>query len=39
MEGNEARAALALEAHIRATPELLIKTIKNGINVFQQNQN
>ena len=39
MEGNEARAALALEAHIRATPELLLKTIKNGINVFQQNHN
>jgi DNA-binding GntR family transcriptional regulator len=33
-EGNEARAALALEAHIRATPELIIKTIQNGINVF-----
>ena len=36
MEGNEARASLALEAHIRATPELLIKCVQNGINVFHQ---
>jgi DNA-binding GntR family transcriptional regulator len=39
MEGNEARASLALEAHIRATPELLIKSVQNGINVFHQKQN
>jgi hypothetical protein len=39
MEGNEARAALALESHIRATPELIIKTVQNGVNVFHQKQN
>lgn len=32
--GQDARAALALEAHIRATPELLAQSVKNGINVF-----
>lgn len=32
--GQDARAALALEAHIRATPELLAQTVKNGIDVF-----
>ena len=32
--GQDARAALALEAHIRATPELLAQSVKNGIDVF-----
>lgn len=33
--GQDARAALALEAHIRATPELLMRTIRDGRNLFQ----
>jgi DNA-binding GntR family transcriptional regulator len=33
--GQDARAALALESHIRATPELLALTIQSGNNVFQ----
>lgn len=37
MEGQDARAALALESHIRATPELIIRTIQNGVNVFRKN--
>jgi len=32
--GHDARAALALEAHIRATPELLAQSVKNGVDVF-----
>ncbi len=35
MEGQDARAALALESHIRATPELIIRSAQNGINVFR----
>ena len=34
MAGNEARAALALEAHVRATPDLLIRAWRNGHKVF-----
>lgn len=30
MAGQEARAALALEAHIRATPDLLIRALREG---------
>ncbi len=33
--GQDARAALALEAHIRATPEMIINAIRNGHNIFQ----
>lgn len=36
MAGNEARAALALEAHIRATPELLIRAMRAGHVLFGQ---
>ncbi len=36
MAGQDARAALALESHIRATPELIIQTIENGTDVFRQ---
>ncbi len=31
LAGNELRAALALEAHIRTTPELVIRAIKSGL--------
>lgn len=34
MDGQEARAALALEAHIRATPDLLLRALRNGTRVF-----
>ncbi len=34
MEAQDARAALALESHIRATPELIMRSIQNGVNVF-----
>lgn len=34
IDGHDARAALALEAHIRATPELLMRTIRDGRNLF-----
>ena len=34
--GQDARAALALESHIRATPELIALTIQNGHNLFQK---
>ncbi len=34
LNGNELRAALALEAHIRATPDLLQRSIHNGVSVF-----
>lgn len=30
MQGNETRAALALEAHIRATPDLLLRAMSTG---------
>lgn len=30
MQGNEARAALALEAHIRATPDLILRAMASG---------
>lgn len=36
MEGKDARASLALAAHIRATPELIISTIQSGVDVFKQ---
>lgn len=36
MEGKDARAALALASHIRATPELIISTIQSGVDVFKQ---
>ena len=32
--GNEARAALALEAHIRTTPEMLIRAMRAGQSLF-----
>lgn len=34
MSGQDARAALALEAHIRTTPETIVKAIRSGKNVF-----
>lgn len=34
--GQDARAALALETHIRATPELIELTIQSGHNLFQR---
>jgi DNA-binding GntR family transcriptional regulator len=34
MARQDARAAVALESHIRATPELIVKTIRSGKNVF-----
>lgn len=33
--GQDARAALALESHIRATPELIIRVIRGGNNLFK----
>lgn len=36
MSGQDARAALALESHIRATPELLVQSEKNGAELFKQ---
>ncbi len=38
MHGQDARAALALEAHIRATPEALIRAIESGADVFHRKQ-
>lgn len=35
MAGEDARAALALEAHIRATPELIVRVIRDGNNLFK----
>ncbi|MEY5099344.1 MAG: hypothetical protein RJA36_2063 [Pseudomonadota bacterium] len=35
MAGNELRAALALEAHIRATPNLIRSALQRGVDVFQ----
>ncbi|MGB3070606.1 MAG: GntR family transcriptional regulator [Ottowia sp.] len=34
MAGNELRAALELEAHIRATPELLKAAAREGVDIF-----
>ncbi len=36
MAGQDARAALALEAHIRATPDVLIRALRDGVPVFRQ---
>ncbi len=36
MAGQEARAALALEAHIRNTPDLLARALREGLPVFQR---
>lgn len=36
LAGQEARAALALEAHIRATPDLLIQALREGRVVLPQ---
>ena len=36
MAGQEARAALALEAHIRTTPDLLIQALREGRVVLPQ---
>ena len=38
LRAQDARAALALEAHIRATPEALLEAIKAGVNVFDFGQ-
>ena len=35
VRGQDARAALALEVHIRATPETLIRASENGADVFR----
>jgi DNA-binding GntR family transcriptional regulator len=37
MAGNEARAALALEAHIRATPDLILRALDSGTLQFKSN--
>lgn len=39
MAGREARAALALEAHIRATPDLLLRALREGRIAFGQSPN
>lgn len=36
MAGHEARAALALEAHIRNTPDVLIGALRRGVAVFER---
>jgi DNA-binding GntR family transcriptional regulator len=36
MRGQDARAALALEAHIRATPEALMRAVESGADVFHR---
>ncbi len=36
MAGQEARAALALEAHICATPDLLARALRRGLPVFDR---
>lgn len=36
MAGHEARAALALEAHIRATPDLLVRALRQGLPLFDR---
>lgn len=35
MAGNEARAALALDAHIRATPDLILRALESGTLRFR----
>ena len=35
-DSMEARAALALEAHIRATPDLLIRASREGRQILPQ---
>jgi DNA-binding GntR family transcriptional regulator len=35
MQGNEPRAALALEAHIRATPDLIVQALDSGTLQFK----
>lgn len=35
MSGQDARAALALEAHIRMTPEVMVKAIQAGKDIFR----
>lgn len=35
MNGHEARAALALEAHIRATTDMLERACRSGLDIFQ----
>jgi DNA-binding GntR family transcriptional regulator len=36
MAGSEFRAALALEAHIRATPDMLSRALRDGLPVFER---
>ncbi|MGH8822104.1 MAG: GntR family transcriptional regulator [Rhodoferax sp.] len=36
MAGQDARAALALEAHIRNTPDVLTRALRNGVPVFRR---
>lgn len=36
MAGQDARAALALEAHIRTTPDVLLRAQRDGVLVFQR---
>ena len=36
MAGQDARAALALEAHIRNTPDVLMRALRDGVSVFQR---
>ena len=36
MDGHEARAALALEAHIRATPDQLARALRQGLPVIDR---
>ncbi|TAM38002.1 MAG: GntR family transcriptional regulator [Burkholderiaceae bacterium] len=36
MAGHDARAALALEAHIRNTPDVLTRALHDGVPVFQR---
>jgi DNA-binding GntR family transcriptional regulator len=38
MAGQDARAALALEVHIRATPDLLLRALRDGVPVFQRGE-
>ena len=36
MAGSDVRAALALEAHIRATPDMLARALRDGVPVFER---
>jgi len=36
MAGQEVRAALALEAHIRNTPDVLVSALRKGLDVFER---